>query len=68
MINAKAIGRERTQEERHRRHLYGDKGARFSQRQLRVLGDVMGVVTTFATKDNLIIEIYESNQSAERQD
>ena len=50
-----AIGRERTEEEKLRRHLYGDGGAKFSKgKKLCVLGDIIGCVTTFATKDNLI--------------
>jgi hypothetical protein len=54
-----AIGRERTEEEKLRRHLYGDGGAKFSKgKKLCVLGDIIGCVTTFATKDNLICEIY----------
>lgn len=30
-IDVLAVGRERTEEEKRRRHLYGDKGARFSK-------------------------------------
>ena len=56
----RAIGRERTEEEKQRRHLNGDRGARFSQgRRMCVLGDISGCVTTCATKDNLIAEFYE---------
>lgn len=55
-----AIGRERTEEEKRRRRLYGDKGAKFSQgKRMCLLGDISGCVTTFATKDNLICEVYE---------
>lgn len=58
-----AIGRERTEEEKRSRHLYGDKGAKFSQgKQLCLLGVVSGTITTMATKDNLICEIYEGDQ------
>ena len=57
-----AIGRERTEEEKRRRHLYGDKGAKFSQgKRLCLLGRVSGTLTTMATKDNLICEIYDSD-------
>ena len=30
-IDVRAVGRERTEEEKRRRHLYGDKGATFSK-------------------------------------
>lgn len=60
MIDARAVGRERTPEEKLRRHLYGDSGARFSQgKRMCILGGVSGCITTFATKDNLICEIYD---------
>ena len=59
-IIAKAVGRERTDEEKRRRHLYGDKGAKFSGgKQMCILGDVCGTITTMSTKDNLIAEFYE---------
>lgn len=55
-----AIGRERTDEEKRRRHIHGDKGATFSKgKQMCILGGVIGCVTTFATKDCLIMEIYD---------
>lgn len=60
-----AVGRERTEEEKRRRHLYGDKGAKFSQgKRMRLLGDIIGCVTTLATKDNLVCEIYDESESA----
>jgi hypothetical protein len=60
-MRATAIGRERTEEEKRRRHLFGDVGAKFSSgKQLCVLGDISGCVTTFATKDNLCMVIYEN--------
>lgn len=60
-IDVRAVGRERTEEEKRRRHLYGDKGAKFSQgRRLCVLGDTSGTITTLAWKDNMICEIYET--------
>lgn len=54
---AQPIKRERTEEEKLRRHLHGDKGARFSARQM-VPGkdEVMGAITTVIEKDNLIME------------
>ena len=58
-IDVLAVGRERTEEEKKRRHLYGDKGAKFSKgKRLCLLSDISGCVTTFATKDNLVCEIY----------
>lgn len=56
-----AVGRERTEEEKKRRHLFGDKGAKFSRggKRMCLLGDIIGCVTTLATKDNLVCEIYE---------
>lgn len=59
-IIARAVGRERTDEEKRRRHIYGDKGAKFSGgKQMCILGDVCGTITTMSTKDNLIAEFYE---------
>lgn len=55
--DAKAIRRCRTEEEKARRHLYGDAGARFSSRVMQLGGDVMGAVTTVVQKDNIICEI-----------
>ena len=58
--DAQPLKRRRTAEERRRRHLYGDKGATFSERRLKLmLNGVMGAVTTFATKDNIICEVYD---------
>ena len=60
ILEVRAVGRERTEEEKRRRHIYGDKGATFSKgKRLCVLGQVIGTVTTLPTKDNLVIEIYE---------
>lgn len=59
IITIRAVGRERTEEEKLRRHLFGDKGAKFSQgKQLCFLGEIIGTITTFPTKDNLIAEVY----------
>jgi hypothetical protein len=39
IVDIYAVGRERTEEEKRRRHLYGDKGAKFSQgKRLCLLG------------------------------
>lgn len=60
ITNVVAVGRQRTEEEKARRRIHGDKGAKFSQgKELCLLGDVSGCITTAATKDNLIAEIME---------
>jgi hypothetical protein len=60
IVDIYAVGRERTEEEKRRRHLYGDKGARFSKaKRMCILGYISGAVTTMMTKDNLVCEIYE---------
>lgn len=62
-IDARAIGRDRTAEEKARRHLHGDKGARFSEGKYGVLlGRISNCVTTITTKDCLIAEIYEQER------
>ena len=39
LIDVMAVGRERTEEEKRRRHLFGDKGAKFSKgKRLCLLG------------------------------
>ena len=59
-IDARAVGRDRTWEEKRRRHIHGDTGATFSKGKYMVLlGWVSATVTTFATKDCLTCEIYE---------
>ena len=59
LIDVRAVGRQRTEEEKLRRHIYGDKGAKFSQgKQMCLLGDILGCLTTLPCKDNLICEIY----------
>ena len=60
LIDVVAVGRERTEEEKRRRHLHGDKGATFSRgkRMCLLVGGVSGCVTTCATKDNLVCEVY----------
>jgi hypothetical protein len=55
-----AVGRERTEAEKKRRHIFGDKGAKFSKgKKLCLLGNIIGCITTLPCKDNLICEIYE---------
>lgn len=55
------LTRERTEEEKLRRHLYGDKGAKFSKgKQPRLTPpDIIGTVTTLVTKDILLCELHE---------
>lgn len=57
--DAKSITRKRTSEERLRRHFYGDDGATFQGRYMTVGERIMGTITTFTNKDNLVAEIYE---------
>lgn len=58
--DARAVIRERTVEEKRRRHIHGDNGATFSKGKFLTLGGrVSGCVTTFTTKDCLLAEIYE---------
>ena len=59
---AQPIKRERTEEEKLRRHLHGDKGAKFSSRQMVPGKDgVMGAITTVIEKDNLVMEAMIQN-------
>lgn len=56
--DAQPIKRERTEEEKLRRHLHGDKGAKFSKgKQMTVGSDgIMNTITSVYSKDNLIME------------
>lgn len=59
---AQPIKRERTEQEKLRRHLNGDKGAKFSARQMVPGKDgVMGAITTVIEKDNLVMEAMIQN-------
>lgn len=59
---AQPVKKERTEEEKLRRHLHGDKGARFSSRKMVPGKDgVMGAITTVIEKDNLIMEAMIQN-------
>ena len=62
-ITTAILTRERSEEEKFRRHLHGDKGARFSGGKIPKidLGQVIGTVTTMVTKDLLLIESYEDS-------
>ena len=57
------LTRERSEEEKLRRHLFGDKGAKFSGGKVPRLAHplVIGTITTFITKDTLLFE-YEDGQ------
>ncbi len=61
-IDVRSIVRVRTNEERRRRHLYGEEGATFSKGKYMTLGnsEYMSTITTFYNKDNLVAEIYET--------
>lgn len=51
------VKRERTEEEKLRRHIHGDAGAKFSSRRMVPKVDgIMGAITTVTDKDNLIME------------
>lgn len=55
------LKRVRTEEEKVRRHLYGDAGASFS-RGREITFDTNGIcpaITTFVQKDIPILEVYE---------
>ena len=52
------LTRERSEEEKLRRHLYGDKGAKFSKAKVPRLTPplIIGALTTMMTKDILLLE------------
>lgn len=57
------IKRRRSEEERLRRHLYGDAGARFNARESYPdFSGVVGAITTLVTKDIPLLEIYEDER------
>lgn len=55
------LTRQRSEEEKARRHREGDRGAKFSLGKVPKIDTkgVIGTVTTMATKDLLLIEFYE---------
>lgn len=57
------LKRERSEEEKLRRHLFGDKGAKFSGGKIPCVdgGGIIGAITTMVTKDLLLIESYETD-------
>ena len=52
------LKRERSEEEKLRRHLYGDKGGRF-QAKVPCIDDtgVIGTITTLISKDLLLVDV-----------
>ena len=64
------LTRHRSEEEKARRRIYGDKGAKFSKGKIPKidLAGVIGTITTMVTKDLLIFEIYETKSDDNRAD
>lgn len=58
-MDAQVIRHRRTDEERHRRHLFGDRGARFSSKLNTIADDGISNTLTSFTKDNQIVEYTE---------
>ena len=58
------LTRERSEEEKLRRHIHGDKGAKFSLGKVPKLAPplIIGTITTFITKDLLRAEIFEDDE------
>ena len=56
------LKRERSEAEKLRRHLHGDKGAKFSKGKIPCIdgGGMIGCITTMVTKDIMLLEVYES--------
>lgn len=67
MKRTEILTRERSEEEKVRRHLYGDKGASFSGGKVPKIdfGGVIGTITTMVTKDLMLIE-YEDDSEGRR--
>lgn len=67
MKRTEILTRERSEEEKARRHLYGDKGASFSGGKVPKIdfGGVIGTITTMVTKDLMLIE-YEDDSEGRR--
>lgn len=61
MKHTAILTRERSEEEKERRHIHGDKGAKFSKAKIPKIdrGGVIGTITTMVTKDLLLIEMYD---------
>ena len=60
---AQPIKRERTEEEKLRRHIHGDKGAKFSKGKRMTAGTdgIMNTITCVNSKDNLVMEAIIQN-------
>lgn len=60
-ITTAILTRERSEEEKRRRHLHGDKGAKFSGGKIPCIdrGGVIGTITTMSSKDLMLIESYD---------
>ncbi len=61
-IDCQQLRKQRTLEERLRRHLHGDVGAKYSQGKYQYVANdgIMGALTTAEAKDNILVEIYET--------
>lgn len=61
--DAQPIKRERTEEEKLRRHLHGDKGAKFSKGKQMAVGSngIMNTITSVYSKANLVMEAMIQN-------
>lgn len=56
--DAQPVKRRRTEEERMRRHLYGDNGAKFNSKEICIGYDgVCNTITLAIAKDDLICEM-----------
>lgn len=62
------LARERSEEEKLRRHLHGDKGAKFKAGKVPKLAPprICPAITTLVTKDIPLLEIYESDDDTGR--
>lgn len=58
------LKRQRSEEEKLRRHLHGDKGAKFSGGKVPCVdgGGIIGAMTTMMTKDILLLELYDERE------
>lgn len=68
MKRTEILTRERSEEEKARRHREGDKGAKFSGGKVPKIdfGGIIGTVTTMVTKDLLLIEYGEDDSESGR--